>query len=208
MKLSEESDSGLFSFSNLFLSYKTISLCTTCNMSTHFYYFKYIKKKITWNISTTVAIFDFYQQEYNLALWQCYSRYLKFFGDVNVEEITDVDEFKRVFFPDGFDSEDAGFTVSVYIHVINRSHLCGLNRLVVSKLHCQISQIKSLVLNLLDNRFTSAKGIAVFIHILKLVSSVRIFIVFLIIPLNQLHWFFRVNINLVYKCITLLYIEV
>lgn len=52
-------------------------------------------------------------QEYKLALWQCYSRYLKFFGDVNVDEITDVETFKTVFFPDGFETEDAGFTVSL-----------------------------------------------------------------------------------------------
>ena len=30
-----------------------------------------------------------------------------------MEEITEVEEFKRVFFPDGFDTEDAGFTVSL-----------------------------------------------------------------------------------------------
>ena len=47
-----------------------------------------------------------------MALWQCYGRYLKHFGDVNVEEINDVAEFKTVFFPKGFDTEDAGFTVS------------------------------------------------------------------------------------------------
>ncbi|CAH1784493.1 unnamed protein product [Owenia fusiformis] len=49
-------------------------------------------------------------KEYNLALFQCYGRYLKHFGDINVEAITDVNTFKSVFFPDGFDSENAGFT--------------------------------------------------------------------------------------------------
>ena len=34
------------------------------------------------------------------------------FGDVNVEEIDDVIDFKNSFFSDGFDAEDAGFTVS------------------------------------------------------------------------------------------------
>ncbi|KAK7503699.1 hypothetical protein BaRGS_00005238, partial [Batillaria attramentaria] len=49
-------------------------------------------------------------EEYKLALWQCYERYLQHFGDVNVEEIADVDKFRSTFFPGGFDAEDAGFT--------------------------------------------------------------------------------------------------
>ena len=48
-----------------------------------------------------------------MALWQCYGRYLKHFGDVNVEEITDVNTFKKTFFPSGFEGEVAGFTVSI-----------------------------------------------------------------------------------------------
>ena len=50
-------------------------------------------------------------QEYNLALWQCYGRYLKHFGDIDVEEITEVPVFKSTFFPDGFEADNAGFTV-------------------------------------------------------------------------------------------------
>ena len=34
------------------------------------------------------------------------------FGDVNVEQITNVDTFKDIFFPDGFEAENAGLTVS------------------------------------------------------------------------------------------------
>ncbi|XP_021355787.1 cilia- and flagella-associated protein 54-like isoform X2 [Mizuhopecten yessoensis] len=49
-------------------------------------------------------------QEYSLALWQCYERYLLHFEHVNEEEITDVDTFKTTFFPEGFDSDDAGLT--------------------------------------------------------------------------------------------------
>ncbi|KAK3608116.1 hypothetical protein CHS0354_004771 [Potamilus streckersoni] len=49
-------------------------------------------------------------QEYRLALWQCYDRYLMHFGNFNVDEITDVDSFKRVFFPSGFDGDSAGLT--------------------------------------------------------------------------------------------------
>ena len=57
-------------------------------------------------------LFDNVQQEYDLALWQCYGRYLKHFGDMDVEEITEVAMFKKVFFPSGFDGVNAGFTVS------------------------------------------------------------------------------------------------
>jgi len=47
-------------------------------------------------------------------LWQCYGRYLTSFGEVNVEEITSVEQFKQEFFPDGFETEDAGFTVNIH----------------------------------------------------------------------------------------------
>ncbi|XP_056000170.1 cilia- and flagella-associated protein 54-like isoform X4 [Ostrea edulis] len=49
-------------------------------------------------------------KEYSTALWQCYDRYLMHFGNLNVEEITDVDAFKKMFFPGGFDSDNAGLT--------------------------------------------------------------------------------------------------
>ncbi|KAL8594726.1 hypothetical protein ACOMHN_051672 [Nucella lapillus] len=49
-------------------------------------------------------------QEYKLALWQCYERYLQHFGAVNVEEITDVNVFRQTFFPGGFDADNAGLT--------------------------------------------------------------------------------------------------
>ncbi|GFO44544.1 hypothetical protein PoB_007104900 [Plakobranchus ocellatus] len=49
-------------------------------------------------------------REYKLALWQCYERYLLTFGDVNVEEISDVDTFRETFFPEGFGAKNAGLT--------------------------------------------------------------------------------------------------
>lgn len=61
----------------------------------------------------TVKFFYSLIQEYSLALWQCYDRYLLHFGNINVEEITDVDSFRLTFFPEGFDSENAGLTVSL-----------------------------------------------------------------------------------------------
>lgn len=51
-------------------------------------------------------------QEYKLALWQCYERCLQHYGPVSVEEICNVDLFQSVFFPGGFEAEDACFTVS------------------------------------------------------------------------------------------------
>nr|XP_034306398.1 cilia- and flagella-associated protein 54 isoform X5 [Crassostrea gigas] len=49
-------------------------------------------------------------KEYSIALWQCYDRYLMHFGNLNVEEITDVEAFKKIFFPGGFESDNAGLT--------------------------------------------------------------------------------------------------
>ena len=64
--------------------------------------------QIYWYVA---KILIFYFQEFNLALWQCYGRYLRHFGDNDMEEILEVSEFKRIFFPAGFSAEDAGFTV-------------------------------------------------------------------------------------------------
>ncbi|MBN3283395.1 CFA54 protein, partial [Polyodon spathula] len=47
---------------------------------------------------------------YRLALWQCYGRYLQQFSSVSTDEITDVEQFKRIFFPQGFEAETAGLT--------------------------------------------------------------------------------------------------
>ena len=34
-----------------------------------------------------------------------------YFGDIDVEQITDVETFKSIFFPQGFDGDTAGLTV-------------------------------------------------------------------------------------------------
>ena len=41
-----------------------------------------------------------------------------YFGDIDVEEITDVETFKSIFFPQGFDGDTAGLTVCIIIKVI------------------------------------------------------------------------------------------
>lgn len=52
-------------------------------------------------------------QEYNLADFQCFSRYLDMFGDIKVDEVTDVDVFKATYFPLGFSADNAGYTVNI-----------------------------------------------------------------------------------------------
>ncbi|KAJ1162224.1 hypothetical protein NDU88_002695 [Pleurodeles waltl] len=42
-------------------------------------------------------------KEYRLALLQCYSRYLQQFTSANIEELTDVNQFKSTFFPNGME---------------------------------------------------------------------------------------------------------
>ncbi|XP_041347318.1 cilia- and flagella-associated protein 54-like [Gigantopelta aegis] len=49
-------------------------------------------------------------KEYQLALWQCYDRYLQFFGDINVHELTDVNVFRKIFFPNGLSADNIGLT--------------------------------------------------------------------------------------------------
>lgn len=57
-----------------------------------------------------INIFQF--QEYNLAVWQCYGRYLDQFGDQHIENITDISNVVEIFFPDGLETQQASLTVS------------------------------------------------------------------------------------------------
>ncbi|XP_078673131.1 cilia- and flagella-associated protein 54-like isoform X2 [Branchiostoma floridae x Branchiostoma belcheri] len=49
-------------------------------------------------------------KKYHLALWQCYGRYLQRFGSRAIEDITDVNTFKEVYFPDGLETDTASFS--------------------------------------------------------------------------------------------------
>ncbi|XP_077980140.1 cilia- and flagella-associated protein 54-like [Glandiceps talaboti] len=49
-------------------------------------------------------------KEYNMALWQCYGRYLDQFGDRHIEDITDIETVKEIFFPGGMENEKASLT--------------------------------------------------------------------------------------------------
>ncbi|XP_056430458.1 cilia- and flagella-associated protein 54 [Hyla sarda] len=47
-------------------------------------------------------------REYKLALFQCYGRYLEQFCSLDIDHISDVEQFKATFFPNGTDDEKAG----------------------------------------------------------------------------------------------------
>ncbi|XP_040264159.1 cilia- and flagella-associated protein 54 [Bufo bufo] len=47
-------------------------------------------------------------REYKLALFQCYGRYLEQFCSLDIDDISDVEQFKSSFFPNGTDDEKAG----------------------------------------------------------------------------------------------------
>ncbi|XP_075456664.1 cilia- and flagella-associated protein 54 isoform X2 [Ascaphus truei] len=49
-------------------------------------------------------------KEYRLALFQCYGRYLEQFCSVDIDDITDVNQFKSTFFPSGTEDKNAGLT--------------------------------------------------------------------------------------------------
>ena len=58
-------------------------------------------------------IFFFHIKEYDLAVWQCYGRYLDQFGDQQIEDIVDIKTVKEIFFPDGLETDNASLTVSL-----------------------------------------------------------------------------------------------
>ncbi|ELU16988.1 hypothetical protein CAPTEDRAFT_224115 [Capitella teleta] len=74
-----------------------------------------LPKKVFNSKLLEVGHFLFEIKEYNLALWQCYERYIKSFGDVNLDETFDVKSFKKTFFPNGFHAEDTEHTFQALI---------------------------------------------------------------------------------------------
>lgn len=57
---------------------------------------------------------------YKLAVWQCYGRYLQQFGSFRIEDITDINEFKTVFFGNGIDVKNSSFT----LHALQMNCVC------------------------------------------------------------------------------------
>ncbi|XP_072002563.1 cilia- and flagella-associated protein 54 isoform X2 [Engystomops pustulosus] len=47
-------------------------------------------------------------REYKLALFQCYGRYLELFCSLDIDDISNVEQFQSTFFPNGTDDEKAG----------------------------------------------------------------------------------------------------
>lgn len=50
------------------------------------------------------------------------------FGNVKVDEVADVVVFKDTYFPMGFDTENAGYTVSIKAETINVAMVLKLTR--------------------------------------------------------------------------------
>ncbi|XP_073413034.1 cilia- and flagella-associated protein 54 isoform X2 [Dendrobates tinctorius] len=59
-------------------------------------------------------------REYKLALFQCYGRYLEQFCSLDIDEISDVEQFKSTFFPNGTDDEKA----SMMFHALQGRCIC------------------------------------------------------------------------------------
>ncbi|XP_067914860.1 cilia- and flagella-associated protein 54-like isoform X3 [Heterodontus francisci] len=58
---------------------------------------------------------------YKLALWQCYGRYVQQFGSFEIDDITDINKFKTIFFSGGFETENACLT----LHVLQMDSICS-----------------------------------------------------------------------------------
>nr|XP_033807043.1 cilia- and flagella-associated protein 54 isoform X2 [Geotrypetes seraphini] len=72
-------------------------------------------------------------KEYKLALLQCYERYLLQFKLVNADQITDVNEFKSTFFPNGIEDEKAGLT----FHALQGRCICIYQTVKINDTHLQ-----------------------------------------------------------------------
>ncbi|XP_075712881.1 cilia- and flagella-associated protein 54 isoform X2 [Rhinoderma darwinii] len=59
-------------------------------------------------------------KEYKLALFQCYGRYLELFCSLDIDDISDVEQFKSTFFPNGTDDEKAG----LMFHALQGRSIC------------------------------------------------------------------------------------
>uniref|UniRef100_A0A8C4RN36 Uncharacterized protein n=1 Tax=Erpetoichthys calabaricus TaxID=27687 RepID=A0A8C4RN36_ERPCA len=84
-------------------------------------------------------------QMYDLALWQSYERYLQKFGSFNLDEITDVNSFRSVFFPEGLGVETAALT----FHALQGSSICTYHLLKESDSILQNEQSINKVISIL-----------------------------------------------------------
>jgi hypothetical protein len=57
---------------------------------------------------------DFYLKKYNIALFQCYQRYLNEFGSFHMQDFQTIDEIEEKFFPLGLADVTADISVCLY----------------------------------------------------------------------------------------------
>eukprot|EP00079_Xenopus_tropicalis_P023165 XP_012815326.1 PREDICTED: cilia- and flagella-associated protein 54 isoform X1 [Xenopus tropicalis] len=72
-------------------------------------------------------------KQYKLALFQCYGRYLEQFCSEEIDEITDVTQFKSTFFPDGTDNKNASLT----FHALQGRCICLYQLVKMSDVNLQ-----------------------------------------------------------------------
>ncbi|XP_039616500.1 cilia- and flagella-associated protein 54 [Polypterus senegalus] len=84
-------------------------------------------------------------QMYDLAIWQTYERYLQKFGSFNLDEITDVNCFRSVFFPEGLEVKTAALT----FRALHGSSICTYHLLKESDSILQNEQSINKVISIL-----------------------------------------------------------
>ncbi|PIK39083.1 putative cilia- and flagella-associated protein 54-like [Apostichopus japonicus] len=75
-------------------------------------------------------------KEYNLAVWQCYGRYLDQFGDQHIENITDISNVVEIFFPDGLETQQASLT----FRALYGKSICNYQLVLLTDLKLQNSE--------------------------------------------------------------------
>ncbi|XP_032644428.1 cilia- and flagella-associated protein 54 isoform X3 [Chelonoidis abingdonii] len=87
-------------------------------------------------------------KEYKLALLQCYGRYLQQFSSINLDEvIADVNQFKSVFFPNGFGDKSAALT----FHALQGRNICIYQMLCFSDRNLQNQESLQMCFNILSS---------------------------------------------------------
>ncbi|XP_069620558.1 cilia- and flagella-associated protein 54 isoform X5 [Ranitomeya imitator] len=84
--------------------------------------------------------------EYKLALFQCYGRYLEQFCSLDIDEISDVEQFKSTFFPNGTDDERAG----MMFHALQGRCICMYQLVKTSDAHLRNKESVKKCLNILS----------------------------------------------------------
>ncbi|XP_008176980.2 cilia- and flagella-associated protein 54 isoform X7 [Chrysemys picta bellii] len=87
-------------------------------------------------------------KEYKLALLQCYGRYLQQFSSINLDEvIADVNQFKSMFFPNGFGDKSAALT----FHALQGRNICIYQMVCISDRNLQNQESLQMCFNILSS---------------------------------------------------------